>query len=1057
MKSKYKYSLAAIAALLLTSNSWAVEASLIPDAGAGKGPIIDQAANGVPVVQIKTPNAAGLSHNQYLDFSVGNKGLILNNANRPVSTELAGYIAANPMMGAYPAKQILNEVTGPSQTALQGALEVAGQRADVIIANPNGILVNNGSFINADQVTLTTGNPRLENGHIAAYDIGQGTITVEGQGLDTSKASRTDILAQAIKVNAGVWANQLRTVTGQNTVTADSLETQPIGDGQANSLDIAALGGMYANTIYLKGTQAGLGVNNKGQLLGQDHITIDSQGNVINAGEIQANTVTIQSAQSLQQEGSMQADTLAINAQKSLENTGTMAGSQRVSMNTETLANRNGGKVYGGAIQIQAKHLKQESVDEAHPSVIVATDSVKIGADTIENKNKGVIKSATTMTIGHTVETEGSVTGSAQELINDGSTIDIGTTGNLAVNTIRNTNTGYTTKQVVVGNPEWIDEVAGSGQPERYTLTDDKVHGNGDYTSDDVVVYKDESNHLAVHGKTYEEWSRYKYSRVTKEDVIDRTNPGTIVAGGDLLITANHVINDVSRISATGALTGSITHLENVNPPGNRVYEDTGTATSYWRHHRRGKDTTGSSETAYNQTTVIPNPVPASVYAEHDATSQGVRLESYNPMIRMAPNTNTSYFLETDPAFTDKWSFLSSDYFNASVKTSPEYTQKRLGDGYYEQELVMADILRQTGRSRLEAGLTSEEQYRKLMDAGIQASINTSWVLGRALTKEEQAQLTQDIVWLVETSVVLPDGRTVRALVPTVYLAPTTNTEHNSANLHANTVQLATQTMTNRGEIVADKALKLTSDTLSNEGGLLQGKDVSVQALNDIHNTGSIVGGASVDLRAGQDVVNQGGQIVATGDSASMHLQAGRDIRLEGKRISNTKSVAWDARNTRKETNTDVVQGLVQAKGTVSLIAGQDIRVAGSQVASGKTLQAMAGRNVTVSAMDSEATVQEEHYHVGKTGGGNKQVNETHERTQVVNQVAGSLSGQDVSIYAGDTLTVSGSEVLASNRVQADANTVQLDTAETLRHEEKKNIFVKVESLVKKRQKALQK
>ena len=68
------------------------------------GPKMDVASNGTSIVNINTPNDKGLSHNQYDSFSINNNGLILNNANRPVSTELAGYIMGNPNLVGPTAK-----------------------------------------------------------------------------------------------------------------------------------------------------------------------------------------------------------------------------------------------------------------------------------------------------------------------------------------------------------------------------------------------------------------------------------------------------------------------------------------------------------------------------------------------------------------------------------------------------------------------------------------------------------------------------------------------------------------------------------------------------------------------------------------------------------------------------------------------------------------------------------------------------------------------------------------------------------------------------------------
>ena len=186
MKIK-QYTATALCAALLVTNSgpWiplAVAQSIVPNQGK-MGPTMDEAPNGTPIVNINKPNANGLSHNQYDMFNVDDKGVILNNSRRPISTELAGYVMGNPNLRGAAAKTILNEVTGTGATAMNGALEVAGHNAHVIIANPNGIAVNNGTFINTSAATLTTGNPIITDGTIAGYDVKQGTVTVSGQGL----------------------------------------------------------------------------------------------------------------------------------------------------------------------------------------------------------------------------------------------------------------------------------------------------------------------------------------------------------------------------------------------------------------------------------------------------------------------------------------------------------------------------------------------------------------------------------------------------------------------------------------------------------------------------------------------------------------------------------------------------------------------------------------------------------------------------------------------------------------------------------------------------------
>ena len=117
------------------------------------------AANGVPLVNITTPSAAGVSRNTYRQFDVGSQGAILNNSRTDVQTQLGGWVQGNPWLAAGPARVILNEVNSSQPSQLNGFVEVGGQRAEVVIANPAGINVNGGGFINASRATLTTGTP----------------------------------------------------------------------------------------------------------------------------------------------------------------------------------------------------------------------------------------------------------------------------------------------------------------------------------------------------------------------------------------------------------------------------------------------------------------------------------------------------------------------------------------------------------------------------------------------------------------------------------------------------------------------------------------------------------------------------------------------------------------------------------------------------------------------------------------------------------------------------------------------------------------------------------
>ena len=264
-----------------------------PNAPGNQRPTILSTANGLAQVNIQTPSAAGVSRNTYSQFDVPSGGVVLNNSRTNVQTQLGGFVAGNPWLATGPARVILNEVNSSRPSELRGYMEVAGQKAEVIVANPAGIMVDGGGVINASRLTLTTGTPVMNGGNLDSYRVQGGSITVNGLGLDAQGSDYTALLARAVQVNAGVWAHNLRVVTGanqfdaeQNTVTAALAGT---GAVPAFALDVAQLGGMYAGKIFLIGTEAGLGVRNAGTLsAATGDLVLQANGWLSNSATLQA-------------------------------------------------------------------------------------------------------------------------------------------------------------------------------------------------------------------------------------------------------------------------------------------------------------------------------------------------------------------------------------------------------------------------------------------------------------------------------------------------------------------------------------------------------------------------------------------------------------------------------------------------------------------------------------------------------------------------------------------------------------------------------------------------
>ncbi|MCK9237102.1 MAG: hemagglutinin repeat-containing protein, partial [Thiopseudomonas sp.] len=277
---------------LLIAVMWAqplhsIAANLSVDHQGGGNTHITSANNGVPVVNIATPNGKGLSHNKFTDYNVGQQGLILNNStDKLTSTQLGGIIFGNSQLGGKAANTILNEVTGGQRSQLKGYTEVAGKQAHVIVANPHGITCDGCGFINTPHATLTTGQPMLEQGQLKGYDVNGGDIEIAGVGLNATNLSRFDLITRSAKINAELHANELNIITGRNQVEAGTLKATAKTDttnGQPLlAIDSSALGGMYAGAIRLVGTEAGVGVKLAGDMAASaGDIRIDANGKLV--------------------------------------------------------------------------------------------------------------------------------------------------------------------------------------------------------------------------------------------------------------------------------------------------------------------------------------------------------------------------------------------------------------------------------------------------------------------------------------------------------------------------------------------------------------------------------------------------------------------------------------------------------------------------------------------------------------------------------------------------------------------------------------------------------
>ncbi|UZA36802.1 hemagglutinin repeat-containing protein [Moraxella bovis] len=383
--------------------------TIIADPSAPKNlqPTILPTASGIVSVNIATPNDKGLSNNHYSQFDVGSTGAVLNNNRKAVNTQIAGYVQANPFMAKGEASTILNQINSNNPSHLGGFIEVAGKRADVIIANPNGLVINGTGFINAGNVHLVAANGKFDQGQITGYQVNTGNIEVNGK-LNLQNTDYAALIAKTAQINDEIYAGSvLDIVTGENTVTLqdgkfNQLSAAHKNDGASSTnqtgiaLDVAALGGMYAGKIRLIGTDKGFGVNNQGMIAatgsgvqaGTGTLTLDHQGNLVNTGIASAKDKVTINTQShhVHNAGTLlgeQSD-IAIDTAK-LTNTGTIASTQNTKI-TATNAIDNQGSMYGGVLQVSTDELTNTG-----KLVQTGTGKLTISTHTLTNTNKAAI------------------------------------------------------------------------------------------------------------------------------------------------------------------------------------------------------------------------------------------------------------------------------------------------------------------------------------------------------------------------------------------------------------------------------------------------------------------------------------------------------------------------------------------------------------------------------------------------------------------------------------------------------------------------------------------
>ncbi|SIO44100.1 hemagglutinin repeat-containing protein [Paraburkholderia phenazinium] len=573
---------AALGALTFAGTVTAGHAQIVPDGA--HAPSVIQTQSGLPQVNINRPSGAGVSLNTYGQFDVQKPGAILNNSPTIVQTQQAGYVNGNPnFQPGQSASIIVNQVNSNNPSQLRGYVEVAGRRAEVVIANSSGLIVGGGGFINTSRAILTTGTPTFgANGNLTGFDVTGGQITVQGAGLNASNVDQVDLIARAVQANAAIYGNTLNIVAGANHVDHDTLAATPIagnGPPPAVSIDVSQLGGMYANRIFLASNEYGVGVSNAGVIAAQaGDLTLTTQGRLVLSGHASASgNVALSAAGGVANSGTTYAQQgVSVNTAADLTNSGTLAAQQNTSVNagsvnsTGTLAagiNNDGSIATAGDLTVVATgSLAATGQNAAGGNATLQGASANLaGSQTSATGNLTLVANAGDLDLaGATASAGGRIDATAQgTLIDAGGTISAGLQTEVTAATLNNNAGTISANQLTVS----VTNLTNSGGRISQTGTGTTaINVSGTLDNSNGSLQTNSAGLTLTPGTLINDHGTMTDSGTGTLSISTGTlsnNGGTLATNGALDVNAGAVSNEGGKLTGQSEVIFSVASLDN--------------------------------------------------------------------------------------------------------------------------------------------------------------------------------------------------------------------------------------------------------------------------------------------------------------------------------------------------------------------------------------------------------------------------------------------------------------------------------------------------------------
>ncbi|EKF8456628.1 hemagglutinin repeat-containing protein, partial [Escherichia coli] len=881
---------------------------------------------------------AGISHNRFTDYNVGKEGLILNNATGKLNpTQLGGLIQNNPNLKAGgEAKGIINEVTGGNRSLLQGYTEVAGKAANVMVANPYGITCDGCGFINTPHATLTTGRPVMNaDGSLQALEVTEGSITINGAGLDGTRSDAVSIIARATEVNAALHAKDLTVTAGANRITADGRVRALKGEGDVPkvAVDTGALGGMYARRIHLTSTESGVGVNLGNLYAREGDIILNSAGKLVLKNSLAGGNTTVTGTNVSLSGDNKAGGNLSVTGTTGLTlNQSRLVTDKNLVLSSSGQIVQNGGELTAGQnAMLSAQHLNQTSgtVNAAENVTLTTTDDTTLKGRSVAGKtltvSSGSLNNGGTLVAGRdaTVKTgtfsnTGAVQGNGLKV----TATDLTSTGSIK---------SGSTLDISVRNATLSGD-AGAKDSARVTVSG-TLENRGRLVSDDVLTLSaTQINNSGTLSGAKE--------LVASADTLTTTEKSVTNSDGNLMLnSASSTLAGETSAGGTVSVKGnSLKTTTTAQTQGNSVSVDVQNAQLDGTQAARDILTLNASE---KLTHSGKSSAPSLSLSAPELTSSGVLVGS--ALNTQSQTLTNSGLLQGKASLTVNTQRLDNQqngtlYSAADLTLDiPDIRNSGLITGDNGLMLnavslsnpgkIIADTLSVRATTLDGDGLLQGAGALALAGDTLSQGSNGRWLtaddlslrgktLNTAGTTQGQNITVQADRWANSGSVLATGNLTASAtgqLTSTGDIMSQGDTTLNAA------------TMDNRGSLLSAGTLSLDGNSLDNSG-TVQGNHVTIRQ-NSVTNSGTLTGVATLTLAARMTspqpaLMNNGGSLLTSGD---LTITAG----------SITSSGHWQGKRVLITADSLANSGAIQAADSLTArLTGELVSAAGSKVTS---------------------------------------------------------------------------------------------------------------------------